>query len=694
MIVLVFGRTLLPSSGTLIFGDDIHRSYYFFIQYLVTSLRQGVIPWWNPYLFSGTPFMSNPITNAFYPVNWLFLVLPGTTVYSLSIMIHLMIAMMGMYILLRKIPNSIRQPADQMPNMGAWVGGLVFGLSGFFMSRIWAGHIDMIASASYLPLVLFMFFRAMNAPSARKIVLAGGVVALQLLAGYHTMAFFTFMAVGIQAAFVSIKRRDFIAFGVVAAGAGVGVGLTAFVLLPIQEFVSLSIRTFPRSYAWSSYGAMTWREMVQLFNPFLYGDQLTYWASPPNYWEHALFIGRVGILMASVGLIATLRNPSRQIIALLALILVIFGLWMSVGPYASVDLQKIAWQFLPMYKYLRIPSRHLLLVTFGLSVLVSIGMSRIAKPFLRYLIVLVLAFEIIVYARHFVSVAGIPESRHDPALIAAVTQGNTLGRLLPNFGVWVPPRDSLDFDSAMEYKIFSATGYDSTLLRNYYEFIDAAGGAMTPSIMEHDVQVPYLDVFSKTTDFLNIKYILVPRGYDPLYAVITDRFTLIREDVARDYRLYENSDASPRFFLTPRLRVVSDRKEAYEAIRTKSIDLLEETLVESKNVPPHALLPDCTAASGKSVIVNRYTPNDILLAVNSPCPSVLTSSEVMYPGWTAAIDGLRVDVFEGNLAFRTVLVPQGTHTVRLQFRPKIFMMGGVISLVTLVASLIAVTKTL
>ncbi len=100
IVFVVFWKILSHVGNQLIFGDDIHRSYYFFSQYLVASLRQGFIPFWNPYMFSGTPFLANPITNAFYPVNWLFFFLPASMVYPISIMLHVLIAMMGMYVLI------------------------------------------------------------------------------------------------------------------------------------------------------------------------------------------------------------------------------------------------------------------------------------------------------------------------------------------------------------------------------------------------------------------------------------------------------------------------------------------------------------------------------------------------------------------------------------------------------------------
>ena len=99
IVVTIFWTVFTAPNGTLIFGDDIHRSYYFFSQYLTASIKSGFIPWWNPYNFAGTPFLANPITNAFYPINWLFFILPANVVYPVSFVLHLILAMSGMYLL-------------------------------------------------------------------------------------------------------------------------------------------------------------------------------------------------------------------------------------------------------------------------------------------------------------------------------------------------------------------------------------------------------------------------------------------------------------------------------------------------------------------------------------------------------------------------------------------------------------------
>lgn len=730
VILVVFGRALVPGPTEMIWGDDIHRQYYFYRKFFNSFLKEGIWPWWNPYIFSGAPFMANAVVNIWYPPTWLFFFLPVNLAYSWHVALHIVWAMLGMYVLIHTINNSPQptlNPSSPPLNvrggrvgllswgkgelravsmLPAWTAGLIFGLSGFFMARIWAGHVDVIAAASWMPWVFGAFWHLnhdrwknlrhggeISTSLNRRIVVAGGVFAMQILAGYQTMAFFTVLAVGIASACQCVYERSVKPLFIAGLAGFLGIGLAAIQIIPAQEFFRASIRTFTLPYSWNSYGSLTIESLKQFFNPFMFGDQLTYSGPPPNFAEHAFFIGRVGLLAVLGGVViatgdmllqkrSSKFNPRPWVkntplaggIFILWFwffaVIALFGLWVSLGPNAPIDLQYILWKTVPMYQYLRIPARHLILVVFGLSGMVGLAIYAIRSMHLRLVFVGLITIEMILFARHFIALKPIPESRHDRELINILSphrcrsfstpEVECLYRVLPNFGVWVEPRDSLDFDAVMPYRIFSATGYDPSILRSYYEYIDLANGnAPGSSILTHDVQVPYLNLFSQAMgafqnnlysisskdylgtspmDFLNIKYILVPRAYDPLYGVKTDRFVLLREDVTRDYRLYENKSVKPRFFF-----------------------------------------------ENGTVIVKKYTPNEIVLSTDNNIGETLFSSEVFYPGWEGFIDGKKVDVIKTNHAFRALFVPAGRHTVIYRYSPRIFLIGGLLTALTALA---------
>lgn len=718
VVLLVFGGALWPGQNQLIFGDDIHHQYYFYREFFNHFLSQGIFPWWNPYNFSGTPFLADPILNIWYPMTWLFFFLPLNIAYPWHLALHIVFAMTGMYCALRAISNS----KYQISNMSAWIGGLLFGLSGFFMARVWAGHVDVIAAASWMPIVIisnFKFQMANEKTWKKNFIIAAGVLAMQLLAGYHTMAFFTMEAVGLITLFFCYQQRSFVPAFRALFVLLLGIGLAAIQLVPEIELIRQSIRSYSLPYSWASYGSWMWESVKQLVNPFIFGNQFTYRGPPPNFSEHAAFIGTMGIGLAVLEVVVLclrlFKSPkifltkTENLWGMIFTMIAIFGIWVSLGPNAPVDLQKILWTIVPLYHSLRIPPRHLILFVFGASALAGIGvhmiLSRLSKVYFtipvgmsKYtlhirsavggVIACIVCIEMILFARHFIELRPIPEIRQDDKLIAVLKQDTQSYRLLQNFGVWVSPqREALEFDATMSKGIFSATGYDIAILKSYYEFIDAANGNRGSSILQHDVQVPYITKFTPWVDFLNIKYIMVPRAFDPLYGTGNDRFILICDDSKYDYRLYENKTVLPRFFFVSDIRVVSTKDDVLTNIRDGSINPHATVIFEKASKTPPSLFP-CKATTDSSVIITSYTPNRIELITKNSCDAYLVSSEVYYPGWTAYIDGKKTDILKGNYAFRTLFVPAGTHTILYQYIPNIFVAGVAITVISSMASIL------
>lgn len=703
LYAVLLGVLLYPvwilGSQNLLFGDDIHRQYYFYRQFFSTFIQKGIFPWWNPYVFGGEPFIANPVVNIWYPVNWIFSILPLAKAYVFHIFFHLLSAMTGMYMLSSKflserLETGKVQSSKLEDNIGPWISGFVFGLSGFFMARTWAGHVDVIASASYMPWVFGLFWKAMQKPTVRAYIWAGSVFALQLYAGYQTMAFFTIEAVGIAMIYCMVTTKSIRPLVSCLTSGVIGLGLAALQILPEQEFFRRSIRTFPLPYSWISYGSLKIESLKQLFFPFLFGNQHTYNGPPPNFVEHAMFIGVLSlvILIAFLGYIMIgilRRNKATGKDWIVFFAIGIFSLWVSLGNYAPVDLQYILWKFIPMYHYLRIPPRHLILFIFSSSVLVGLALKKIKHKSILWIIAGFIFIELFLFARGFIELQAIPETRHDRELISILTKDAEPFRLIQNFGVWVSPRDSLDFDSVMSYGIYSATGYDPSILRNYYEFIDAVNKNETSSVVNQDVQIPYLDLQSPYTDFLNIKYILVPRSADTVAQISGIRFRLLREDLRRDYRLYENTSVLPRFFLISNTVPYSTHEEGLKIIRSGNVDVSKTIIIKRELGQSNAIhsLP-CPNGEQGDVRVISYTPNRIELGVESPCDGYLASSEIIYPGWEATIDGAKTTILEGNTVFRTLPILKGKHVVVYTYKPLIFLIGFLMSFSTLIGAIL------
>ena len=79
----------VPNKGQ---GFDVLRMLFPWKEFAVDSLRNWQNPLWNPYNFSGTPFLANFQNGFFYPFNLLFLIFPKLDAWTLYIIAQPMLS--------------------------------------------------------------------------------------------------------------------------------------------------------------------------------------------------------------------------------------------------------------------------------------------------------------------------------------------------------------------------------------------------------------------------------------------------------------------------------------------------------------------------------------------------------------------------------------------------------------------------
>ena len=91
---LYFLPVLMAGNGAVLSaaGKDTWTQFYYWRQFAFETLARGELPLWNPYVFSGTPFVAGLQSAIFYPLNWIFLFLPTAFAINLSIALHCFLA--------------------------------------------------------------------------------------------------------------------------------------------------------------------------------------------------------------------------------------------------------------------------------------------------------------------------------------------------------------------------------------------------------------------------------------------------------------------------------------------------------------------------------------------------------------------------------------------------------------------------
>ena len=90
------------------------------------SYRAGQTPLWNSLVGSGAPLAANLQTGAFYPLNFLYLLLPTEYAMGYTAALHVILAGLFMYAYLRALMLSL---------WAALIGALAFQMCGFLIAR-------------------------------------------------------------------------------------------------------------------------------------------------------------------------------------------------------------------------------------------------------------------------------------------------------------------------------------------------------------------------------------------------------------------------------------------------------------------------------------------------------------------------------------------------------------------------------
>lgn len=129
-----------PHNGLL---SDLYLENYAWKRLIVDAIEQRELPLWNPYVFTGVPFLAAGQHSALYPFSVLFYVLPLAAAYGWFAALHLALAGSFCYLLARTL---------RVSRGGALIAGVAFELCGFVViSNVFP---MIVAAAVWLPLVL------------------------------------------------------------------------------------------------------------------------------------------------------------------------------------------------------------------------------------------------------------------------------------------------------------------------------------------------------------------------------------------------------------------------------------------------------------------------------------------------------------------------------------------------------------
>jgi len=708
-----FWDVLWLPPGRILGGEDLTNLFWHWLRFAASSLKQGRLPLWNPYLFSGIPFVANPQPALLYPPTWLALLIPTSRALSVIAVLHLWIAGVGTYAWLK---------SEGASRTGALFAGIVFAFSGYFLVRVRGGHLGVVTTGSWLPVMLWIYRRACGTRRWLLAVVGGLPVGLSILAG-HT-ASFVYVALGLvaYAAFRAWERwqkgrsleaasRPLLLVGVMLL---VGLALATVQLLPTAQLVARSTRQAAADYDFAARFSWPPGHLLTLLVPNFFGEptHTGYWGDG-IYDEFIIYVGILPLLLALVGLKLRHRlTPFLGVIGLGALLL-------ALGKYGI--LHRLFYRFVPLFRVMRAPARAGYLFTLAVAAMAGLSLSALQrldrprratllKP-VRWQPALAVAGGVLVLvAAGFAAFALGREA--NPASGRLWHQANQMMLFLFFFllsigllvtwrkatsptstGVWLLALCLVVLDlwtfgnSVLEvrpiqqsayWRIVNQTVSDPEAKRVLPWGLTEAeqNGNMTfglRSVFGYDPLTlqRYEDFITSRTDPQARTYDLLNAGY-----LVTTAPQAFSEDAEEPQLLmeqsgvyvYERPSAMPRAWITSQFEVM-DEAAMLKRIHDPTFDPRTTALLEDAI--------SC-AGTGGDVRITHYGGNRIEVETQGG-GGLLVFSEIAYPGWQATVDGGHRELLRADYVLRAVCVPSGEHRVVLRYIPPLLKVGAVIS---------------
>jgi len=362
-IISNIDETIYPA-GDILYIFSIEKSLFANSIFAFNSL-----PLWNPYVFSGSPFLGNPTSAMFYPLTYLFLLFPVNLTFGYMFVLNYFLIGIFTYLYARVI---------KIDSFGSLISATTIMLSGPLITLIFAGHLLNLDTFIWFPLALLFLELLITKKNVLFTFLSGFTITLMIFAGATQVAVYEIIALVIyfvlRSVFETKKKSEILKLLLLlCVSIFIGVSTTAVQLLPNLEFSKLSARSNGLDYAFASDFSLHPYQLLSFIFPYFFGSPETYWGKG-NFWSSN---GYIGILPLVFAVLAIFFKRNRYVF--IFFILALFSLLYALGKYNLVF--PFFYSYVPGFNSFRASARFLYIYAFSLSILSGIGVNLLLKKF-------------------------------------------------------------------------------------------------------------------------------------------------------------------------------------------------------------------------------------------------------------------------------------------------------------------------
>jgi hypothetical protein len=369
--VLLF-REFFLAGVSMLGTDSLVLSYFarnFYTEFVQSAHR---LPYWNPLLFGGLPFVEGMHGDIFYPPSLAMFALDARAMWGWKMALHVFLAGVFMYLWLRKGLGLERIPA--------FFGGLVYMMGADLVSLVLPGGDGKLFVSALAPLVFWLAERAAVRQGVADFAVFALGIALIIFTSHMQAAYFCVWGVSLYFLFRVWQgwragrdgARAARLVGLYALAGVLAVAAAAVQFLPplqyLREYSHRVDRLEPAEggYAWATSYSLNAEEIVALAVPEFVGEvaQTSATRAPAGYWGrnplklNNEYAGLVPLLLIPV-LFLGRRTAQTWFFVLLGVLALLYALGANTPAFRLFYL-------LPGVSLFRAPS--IIIFLYGLSV--------------------------------------------------------------------------------------------------------------------------------------------------------------------------------------------------------------------------------------------------------------------------------------------------------------------------------------
>lgn len=700
---------------------DVLRQMYPWKEFFVNSLRQGQIPLWNPYNFSGYPLIANVQSAVFFPGNIVFLFLSTLWGWISLVLFLPLVFNVFTYIFLRSL---------KLSRLASVFGGIV--MVNLSHISVWHEQLVITQTVLFMPLALWAINKFSETKKRLYFFLIPLFLAFCIFGGHAQTAIYIYIIALVYLFYKKFNLKQVVLCFLLA------IAISAVQILPTLEIYLQSAREGEATRSLFAPFVLPWRYLVTILVPDFFGNPATgnFWGK--NYSDFQIFSGVVATTFAFIGL----YHEWKKSIVKLFLGLAIFGLLFAMWPLAYV----LHYLNIPIIAS-GVPARIVLIYQVAVAVLAVVGfnfwLENYGKLTLKKLapaLLVPVAFTLIWLFVRLQTDANFAIAERNiflPALISLVTTGVLVFSALypmkklkyplalfliivatvgysylfnksspfspakfafPKHRVFAFLKEKaeinrfygfgsafVDKNFATYYGVYAPEGYDSLYIKRYGELLASTkDGKLPRDVPRSDADFGPSDnnYRNRLFDLLGIKYILdkndTPKtNWEPDFLSFPEtKYQLVWQNLK--WKAYERKTAYPRVFVASSYEVITGREKIISRFYDPSFDPRKSVILEED---PKLVIPETISTRAK---VTSYSPNKVVINVESTGTGLLFLSDAYFTGWKAFVNGREEKIYRADYTFRTVPINRGENKVVFVYDPVPFKLGFIISVLSLI----------